>query len=142
MGVTERAVPTPALAVPEETSVAALDLPEVVRFLRTQSAWLCRGLDEATDRIELDVVLAAHECSHGRWLHLVATVAATLGADAAQTVASLYAYHGRVVGMLERRTDHLLDPETAATVRRLFSERLAALTDVAVEALQAAADDG
>ncbi|MGH3665475.1 MAG: hypothetical protein ACRDU8_05210 [Egibacteraceae bacterium] len=133
MGVTR---PAAGPALRDGDPDAPADLRTAATFLRGQAEWLRRGLACATDPEEVGIVLAAHEGSHERWVGLVATAHRALGPDAAQTVATLYGYHGRIIGSLEQRTAALLDAGTAAQFRALLAERLTTLTEVAVEALE------
>lgn len=130
--------------VPPATSTVLADEPHddtyaTVTFLRAQASWLARGLTHGTDPTAVGLVLGAHERAHERWVDLIASLHQRLGADAAQTVATLYAYHGRVAGSLERGPG-FLDPDTAAVVRNYHAERLLQLTEVTVAALARHAD--
>lgn len=134
-----RATGTPA--APADDAATAIAATRATTFLRAQSQWLQRGLARGDDAVAVSIVLNAHDRSHDRWVNLIDLVSRTLTADAAQEVGALYAYFGRVAGSLERETMNLLPADVAATARQLLAQRLADLTEAAVEALwQAAAE--
>ncbi|MBA2528511.1 MAG: hypothetical protein H0V19_00865 [Euzebyales bacterium] len=120
----------------------ALDLGHVEWFLRAQTAWLTRGLECGDDRTEVDVVLGAHDCSHGRWLALVSEVDRALGGDAAALILALYGFCGRVAGSLDRSAVTLLEPSVAGQVRRLLAGRLATMTEDTIRSLHQIAAAG
>ncbi len=122
-----------------DVTAAAIAATRATTFLRAQSQWLQRGLSHGDDAIAVGIVLSAHDRSHDRWVALVDTVTRALGAEAGQQVASLYAYFGRVAGSLEHDTMNLLSPEVATSARQLLLQRLADLTEIAVDALWRAA---
>jgi hypothetical protein len=132
----------------EFTPPAALEASPATRaatrgttFLRAQSQWLARGLARSADRVAVDIVLAAHDRSHERWVVLINQVDADLGEELSAEIALLYAYMGRIAGSLARGATELLCPHVAADVRELLAQRLADRTEAVVEQLwQAAAE--
>ena len=114
---------------------APLDIGAAEMFVRAQSSWLRQGLTRGCDPTAVGIVLAAHDSAHPSWLCLIAAVEERVGPDAAGALCTLYTFHGRVVGALERGPDNRLSAAVAAGVRRLLEERLAELTDAAVDAL-------
>ena len=128
--------PTPDSAAVAATAITAT---RATTFLRAQSQWLQRGLLHGDDSIAVDIVLGAHDRSHDRWVALIDLVSRSLDAEAAQQVATLYAYFGRVAGSLEGEAMNLLSPDVAAHARQLQAQRLADLTEVTVESLWRAA---
>lgn len=130
-------VPTPdPAAVP---ATAAITATRATMFLRAQSQWLQRGLLHGDDPIAVAFVLGAHDRSHDRWVNLIDLVSRSLDAEAAQQVASLYGYFGRVAGSLEGEGLRLLAPDVATAARQLQADRLAELTELAVESVWRAA---
>lgn len=117
------------------TERAPLDRDAAELFVRAQSSWLRQGLARACDPAAVGIVLAAHDASHESWLSLISAVEQRAPGDAARALSTLYAFHGRVAGTLERGPDNRLSAAVAAGVRRLLEERLAELTDAAVTAL-------
>lgn len=115
---------------------AMLDGDAAERFLRSQCSWLQKGLHQACDPPEVTRVLSAHDTCHHSWLGLIAAVNEALGDVPARILATLYAFHGRVAGSLERGPDPLLSEEVCADVRALLECRLTTLTDGAVDALR------
>jgi hypothetical protein len=107
-------------------------------FLRTQAAWLTHGLERADDPTSVGIVLARHDVCHEHWLDMIAHLD---GGDEqlAGQVATLYAFHGRIVGCLERGPDQRLGADVRAEVRRMLSRRLAAMTDECIASVGAAA---
>lgn len=122
-----------------EVTAAAIAATRATTFLRAQAQWLKRGLTHADDAVAVGIVLGAHDRSHDRWVAVIDLVGRTLGAEAAQDVAVLYSYFGRVAGSLESATMDLLSPAVAASARQLLSQRLTDLTEHAVDALWRAA---
>lgn len=123
----------------DEVEAGAIAATRATTFLRAQSQWLQRGLVHGDDSVAVSIVLSAHDRSHDRWVNLIDLVTRTLGEDAAQQVATLYAYFGRVAGSLERESMNLLSPDVAASARKLLAHRLSDLTEAAVESLWRAA---
>lgn len=130
-----------ALSTPDPAAVtaAAITATRATTFLRAQSQWLQRGLLHGDDSVAVGIILSAHDRSHDRWVNLIDLVARTLDAEAAQQVASLYSYFGRIAGSLEGEGLRLLAPDVATAVRQLQARRLAEVTEVAVESLWRAA---
>lgn len=122
-----------------EMTAVALAATRATTFLRGQAQWLQRGLTHSGDRVAVDIVLSAHDRSHDRWVNLVRLVEDCLGEEAAAQVSTLYSYVGRVAGSLDNGAMESLCPDVAAQVRQLTSDRLGELTELAVEALWAAA---
>ena len=118
-----------------------LDRRRAVRFVRTQSWWLERGLTRAEDATAVGIVLGTHDASHEAWLALIAALEAD-GDTGAGAVAALYEFHGRVVGFLERGLDQRLDPGVRSGLRSLLKTRLAQLTAAAAEGLEGAGRPG
>lgn len=112
-----------------------LDREAAEVFLRAQTSWLHMGLTWACDATAVGMVLASHDDAHPSWLALIAAAQDTLGAAAGQALADLYAFHGRVAGVLHRGPDPRLSPAISGSVRSLLSDRLARLTDAAVAAV-------
>lgn len=123
----------------QRASAAALAACRATTFIRAQGAWLRKGLLQAWDQVTVDIVLAAHDRSHGRWLDIVTASHQALGSEAATRLSGLYGYCGRVAGALEAGAITLLEPTVAAQARDLAAERLDAVTEQAVEALWSAA---
>jgi hypothetical protein len=107
-----------------------------VRFIEHQAAGLLHGLAHAMDRAAVASVVAAHDAAHEEWLTVIATTKRTLGPAAAQRVAALYSFHGRVIGCLERGVDPGLGNGVAAEVHRVLERCLERLTLHAVTTLQ------
>lgn len=129
------------LATVQGAPAAAIAATRATTFLRGQAQWLERGLHSGHDRIAVDVVMGAHDRSHDRWVATIRHVAGTLGDDAANAVAAVYAYVGRIAGSLERGAMDLLDETVATQVRQYLAERLTEVTEGAVETIwQAAAE--
>lgn len=122
----------PEPSCPSQTAACPATVDGVV-FLRRQQALLLRRLRDA-DR-DAGGAPAAEEGVHTEWLVLIATAGEHRGADAADRVARLYAYHGRVAGSLERQRQLPLPAPSSQRLRRLLASRLAELTDDAVAAL-------
>jgi len=112
----------------------ALDLPAATLFLRGEAASLAHGL--GGDRNTVRDTLAAHSRSHERWLALVAEARNSLGDDAGQRVAALYALHGRVAESMARRSGELLEARTAQAVQEMLIEWLDQLTDATLARLR------
>lgn len=112
-----------------------LDREAATLFLRSQSSWLRQGLDRACDEVAVGIVLASHDTAHASWVALIAAVGDAVGPASADALAALYAFHGRVAGVLHRGPDPRLSADVAACVRSLLADRLVELTDVAVTAL-------
>ena len=132
---------TEELAMVQGAPAAAIAATRATTFLRGQAQWLERGLRSGNDRIAVGIVMGAHDRSHDRWVATIRHVAGTLGDDAANAVAAVYAYVGRIAGSLERGSMDLLDESVASQVRQHLAERLADVTEGAVETIwQAAAE--
>jgi hypothetical protein len=123
--------------VPGVLQVRPLDRTAAALFLRAQASWLRRGLALVDDAIEVGVVLRTHDASHEAWVDTIAAVERALGGEAAQKLALLYGFHGRVAGSLERGVALFVDEDVRAQVRRMLAERLTALTEEAVANLAA-----
>ena len=121
------------------TPPAAVAATRAITFLRAQAQWLQRGLLHGDDRVAVDIVLSAHDRSHERWVATIRTATAALGDEAEASIATVYAYAGRIAGSLDRGATDLLDPQTARNVRELLAERLGDVTEAAVDALWRAA---
>ena len=129
------------LATVSGAPAAAIAATRATKFLRGQAQWLERGLRCGNDRIAVGIVMGAHDRSHDRWVATIRHVAGVLGDDAANALASVYAYVGRVAGSLERGAMELLDESVAEQVRQHLAERLSDVTEAAVEIIwQAAAE--
>jgi hypothetical protein len=111
-----------------------LDTHAASWFLQSQASWLVHGLDRADDATAVAIVLGRHEAGHGTWLALIADIE-RIDAALSEELSSLYAFHGRVVGSLERGPDPRLCREVHLQVRRLLRRRLLALTAGSVERL-------
>jgi hypothetical protein len=104
-------------------------------FLREQAECLGAGLGAADDPLAVRAVLRSHDGGHERWLSLIAAVS-SLDSAAGDTLAALYAFHGRVAGSLERRRcarDGGRDPLGA-----LLAARLEVCTTAGVAAMREA----
>lgn len=112
----------------------APDRSQATLFLRSQSASLRRGLEQADHRPAVGIVLGAHDASHEAWLGLIGALEES-GRPGAEAVAALYTYHGRVVGFLERGFGCRLEPGVRTGLRALMTARLDRLTEAAVTAL-------
>lgn len=121
------------------TPDALLAATRATTFLRAQAQWLGRGLRHAGDRVAVDIVIGAHDRSHDRWVGIIRLVDAALGNAAANEIATVYAYVGRVAGSLERGATDLLDAAVAEQVRTYLEQRLDEVTESAVEVLWAEA---
>lgn len=129
----------PSLPAAQDTTSASIAATRATAFLEAQAQWLQRGLQQGGDPIVVGIVLGAHDRSHERWLTLIDLVCRSLGSEAAQEVAALYAHVGRVAGSLEHAAMDLLPAEIATSARRLLAQRLDELTEAAVETLRRAA---
>jgi hypothetical protein len=136
------AVPAEDGTTPTTVPLAALAASRATTFLRAQAQWLERGLVRADDPIAVDLVIGAHDRSHDRWVATIQIVSAALGEDAADDVAAVYTFVGRIAGSLERGAMDLLEPEVAAQVREYLAERLEDLTETTVDMLWQAAAEG
>jgi hypothetical protein len=119
----------------QRTLHAAVDLEGARLFLRAQTLWLVRGVERADDPAALGIVLGSHDACHETWLALVAGADHHAGPEAAEAVAALYAFHGRVVGWLERGVVRRLPPDVSRRLRRMLVRQLRELTDAAEVAL-------
>lgn len=118
------------------TGVRQIDIDTATLFLRAQASWLRQGLERSADPAAVGIVLGSHDASHESWLALIGLVE-RLDADVAEALSTLYGYHGRVVGSLERGFDTRLDADVLCEVRRMLSDRLEQLTDEAAARLAA-----
>lgn len=133
MGVIQEFVVPPPRGAPAQRGTLDCDAAEA--FLRSQCAWLREGLQHACEPPEVARVLSRHDTCHHSWLALIAAVGDALGEMPARTVATLYAFHGRVAGSLERGPDPLLSGAVCAEVRALLEAQLTELTDAAIAAV-------
>lgn len=131
-----------AQAAPNAATAKALAATRATTFLRAQAQWLQRGLLNGQDRVAVDIVLGAHDRSHDRWVATIRLVDAALGDDAANQIAAVYAYMGRIAGSLDHGAADLLDCKLAVQVREFLAERLVDVTEAAVDHLWAAAAQG
>ena len=141
--LTSRAATEPsgsdAVATETPAPPAALAATRATTFLRAQAQWLERGLLNGQDRIAVGIVLGAHDRSHDRWVSTIRLVAAALGDEAANAIASVYSYMGRVAGSLDGGAMEMIDSNLAMQVRQFLAEKLGEVTEAAVETLWAAA---
>jgi len=93
-------------------------------FLRTQAAWLDRGLVHADRPVVVSLVLEAHARAYESWLELIHSLSAAGCEVAAAEVAGLFAFHGRVAGALEHLHETWLDGELGLEVRRVLLRSL------------------
>lgn len=105
-------------------------------FLRQQAATLTCALLDPDDPSTLRDACAAHEGSHDRWVGLVAATRER-SADAADAVADLYTFHGRLLESLEHGLEGWFHPQAASDIREVLADRLARRTDAVVGALDA-----
>lgn len=115
-------------------TAAGLAAAEGVVFLRRQQALLLRQLGDA-DR-DAGALPAPRPAAHAEWLALIAVAGDECGREAADRVARLYEYHGRVAGSLERQRQLPLPPPASQNLRRLLADRLSELTDDAAAGLR------
>ena len=118
---------------------AALAATRATTFLRAQAQWLERGLLNGQDRIAVDIVLGAHDRSHDRWVATIRMVSAALGDDAANAIATVYSYMGRIAGSLDVGAMEMINSNLAVQVRQFLADKLGEVTEAAVETLWAAA---
>lgn len=116
---------------------AALDRDAAAGFLRQQCTGLSDGLAQACVPWAATRVLATHDASHPQWLALIAALQAVGDTSTAGLVSTVYAFHGRVAGCLERGPDPRLSEGICADVRALLASRLHELTERAVDAVTA-----
>jgi hypothetical protein len=136
MGVTHRIIALPARGrAGAQAARWRSDRADGALFLRSQSAWLRRGLEAAEDPAAVGVVLSVHEASHERWLGLIGELEAA-GDPSAPAVSGLYEFHGRIVGFLERGLDRRLDARVCKGIRSLLVLRLRELTCDTVHAVE------
>lgn len=126
------------VATPGATELA-LAATRATTFLRAQAQWLERGLLNGQDPIVVGIVLGAHDRSHDRWVATIRVVAAVLGDDAANAIATVYSYMGRIAGSLDVGAMEMIDSNLAVQVRQFLADKLAEVTEAAVETLWAAA---
>jgi hypothetical protein len=120
----------------DEGGSGTLNTDAAILFMRAQAAWLHKGLQHADDSTAVGIVLGAHDTAHESWLGLIAAVHRCLGDAAAQEIATLYSFCGRVVGCLERGPHERLEADLRTHVHELLASRLESLTDAAVSKLQ------
>ncbi|MEX0659633.1 MAG: hypothetical protein WD080_10920 [Egibacteraceae bacterium] len=113
----------------------ALDRNAAARFLTQQCTGLSDGLAQACVPWASTRVLTAHDASHPQWLALIAALQAVGDTSTAALVSTVYAFHGRVAGCLERGLDPRLSTAVCADVRALLASRLHELTEQAVGAV-------
>ena len=128
-----------APVAPPDTAELALAATRATTFLRAQTQWLQRGLASSGDRVAVDIVLGAHDRSHDRWVATIRIVAAVLGDDAANAIATVYSYIGRIAGSLDVGAVEMIDSNLAVQVRQFLADKLDEVTEAAVETLWAAA---
>ena len=102
-------------------------------FLATQASCVRRGLASAHDPAVVAVVAGIHARSHDRWLATIAVANEEIGDRAGDAVAALYAFHGRLIRSLEKRTMDLLPDEVAAKARAVLAIQLDDLTGAAIQ---------
>jgi hypothetical protein len=107
-----------------------------VRFLEHQADGLLHGLAHSGDPAAVAAVLAAHDAAHEEWLAAIAATDRLLGPEAAEAIAALYSFHGRVIGFLEQGVDPHLGDGVTAEVHRVLERCLERLTLHAVTTLQ------
>lgn len=120
---------------PPASDRAALDREAAARFLRQQCTGLSAGLAQACVPWAAARVLATQDASHPQWLALIAALQAVGDTSAAGLVSTVYAFHGRVAGSLERGPDPRLSEGVCADVRALLASHLHELTERAVDAV-------
>lgn len=102
-------------------------------FLATQASCLRRGLAFASDPAIVAVVAGIHARSHDRWLATIGVASGDIGPAAGDAVAALYAFHGRLIHSLEKRTMDLLPDHVAAKARAVMAIQLDDLTAAAID---------
>jgi hypothetical protein len=137
MSVTAVGFQTELWTVPDdgEHTAAALAATRATTFMRAQALWLRRGLECAGDPIALEIVMAAHDRSHDRWVRVISHVGEHLGGDAATAVSGVYATFGRTAGCLERDALDLVHPDVAFRVRAVLARRLEEMTEQVIKLL-------
>ena len=131
-------------AVPEQEgthAAAALAATRATTFMRAQALWLRRGLECAGDPLALEIVMAAHDRSHDRWLRVISHVSQHLGEEAAAAVSGVYGTFGRTAGCLERDALDLVHADVAARVRAVLARRLEDMTEQVIQVLWRLADE-
>ncbi len=113
-------------------------LDDGAAFLRTQAAWLDRGLVHADRPVVVSLVLEAHARAYESWLGLIHSLSAAGCEVAAAEVAGLFAFHGRVAGALERLHESWLGGELGVEVRRVLLRSLDERTVEVCRALRGA----
>ena len=121
-------------------AAAALAATRATTFMRAQSLWLRRGLESAGDPMALEVVMAAHDRSHDRWVRVISHVSDHLGEEAAQAVSTVYGTFGKTAGCLERDALDLVHADVAARVRAVLARRLEEMTEQVIKLLWRLAD--
>lgn len=126
-------------AATPDTSELAMVATRATTFLRAQAQWLERGLTNGHDPVAVGIVLDAHDRSHDRWVATIRMVAAALGDDAANAIATVYSSMGRIAGSLDVGATEMIDSNLAVQVRQFLADKLSEVTESAVETLWAAA---
>jgi hypothetical protein len=130
--------------VPEQDgthAAAALAATRATTFMRAQALWLRRGLECAGDPLALEVVMAAHDRSHDRWVRVISHVGDHLGEEAAQAVSAVYGTFGKTAGCLERDALDLVHADVAERVRAVLARRLEDMTEQVIKLLWRLADE-
>ena len=122
-------------------AAAALAATRATTFMRAQALWLRRGLECAGDPVALEIVMAAHDRSHDRWVRVISHVSDHLGAEAAQAVSSVYGTFGRTAGCLERDALDLVHADVAVRVRAVLARRLDDMTEQVIKLLWRLAEE-
>lgn len=112
------------------------DVEGACAFLCAQASWLDLGLRRSEDPSLLATALRAHERGHETWIGLIGAADRAGETGASDRMGALYAFHGRVVGVLEGGPDGRVDAVACAEVRRLLCERLGRLTRDTLDALR------
>ena len=111
-------------------------LAEGAAFLRTQAAWLDRGLVHADRPVVVSFVLEAHARAYESWLGLIHSLSAAGFEVAAAEISGLFAFHGRVAGALEHLHESWLDGDLGLEVRRVLLRSLDERTVAACRSLR------
>jgi hypothetical protein len=112
---------------------------DLALFLRVRASWLCQGLARRRDVSVVRRVLRDCDRSHESWLWWFAELRRRGDADAVEALAELYAYHGRVAGILAGPGAELLAPEIVERAGRVMADELVARTEAAIAVLSPAA---
>lgn len=124
-----------SLCTPGRIWGSPLDPVVAVTFLEQQACGLRHGLAAPHDPAVIAEVLAAQDLAHEAWLSLTSALASNGHAQAAEEVAAVYGFHGRVAAQLERGLDPRLDDGVAARVRTVLLAELQSRTAAACETL-------